>query len=297
MGGGRGRGRVKVRRSPPPEGVTAYKKAPRSALGLQAAAAAGAQRAAAESSGGPCLPRLAAVPPPRTPGRMSEARRRGRGRGRKHREGRKREPEPGEKGRAPRRARTPRFPRRNLPLAQPPRAPRQGVPGRARGRQGDSQAPGGEGGARVPASCASGSPRPAGRQGTAHRSWSVAVRACPRAAASRVDWLQRGASAWGRGAEIKRQGSGSCHCLPVPSRPVLGVLCAELAPTHVPHLQEFCSAIGAGAAAPATSRRLGGVTPGIGSSPRTEPGVRRLSLLWFPGVTSSGPWVLFPARR
>lgn len=148
MGGGRGRGRVKVRRSPPPEGVTAYKKAPRSALGLQAAAAAGAQRAAAESSGGPCLPRLAAVPPPRTPGRMSEARRRGRGRGRKHREGRKREPEPGEKGRAPRRARTPRFPRRNLPLAQPPRAPRQGVPGRARGRQGDSQAPGGGGGGR-----------------------------------------------------------------------------------------------------------------------------------------------------
>nr|XP_048298297.1 pro-neuregulin-2, membrane-bound isoform [Myodes glareolus] len=60
------------------------------ALGLQAA---GAQRQR----------RAEAVPPPGTPGSMSEPRRRGRGRGKKHREGRKRdrEPDPGEKATRP----------------------------------------------------------------------------------------------------------------------------------------------------------------------------------------------------
>ncbi|XP_006156296.2 pro-neuregulin-2, membrane-bound isoform [Tupaia chinensis] len=74
-------------------GVTAYKKG--AALGHWGCRRRGrsAQR------------RAEAVPPPGTPGRMSESRRRGRGRGKKPREGRKRErerePDPGEKATRP----------------------------------------------------------------------------------------------------------------------------------------------------------------------------------------------------
>lgn len=134
-GVGRGRGRVKARRSPPPEGVTAYKKG--AALGTGAAGGGGAAR----------LRRAQAVPASRAShashrshwpgprGRMSESKRRGRGRDPKHREGRKRERKqellPGEEGRAlPRRAQAPRFPGRNLPPAHPPPAPESGT-GRA----------------------------------------------------------------------------------------------------------------------------------------------------------------------
>lgn len=113
-GGWRGRGRVKARRSPPPEGVTAYKKG--AALGHWGCRRRGRSAAQQRRSEG--------VPPPRTRGSMSEPRRRGRGRGKKHREGRKRErePDPGEKGRAPRRAQKPRFAERNLPPAHSPQA-------------------------------------------------------------------------------------------------------------------------------------------------------------------------------
>lgn len=113
-GGWRGRGRVKARLSPPPEGVTAYKKG-------AALRRWGCRRRGRSGSGEP-RPSLR----PGTPGSMSEPRRRGRGRGKKHREGRKRErePDPGEKGRAPRRAQEPRFAGRNLPPAHPPQAPR-----------------------------------------------------------------------------------------------------------------------------------------------------------------------------
>lgn len=100
----------------------------------------------------------------------------------------------------------------------------------------------------------------------------MAVRACPRAAASRRSGRERDATRadppaartpqlvakWGRGDDQKTadrqtrglawpQCSGSCHCLPVLR------VCSGLAATHVPHLHEFCSAIGARAALPATS--------------------------------------------
>ena len=126
---GRGRGRVKARRSPPPEGVTAYKKG--AALGTGAAGSGGAARLrraqAVPASGASHASHRSHRPGPR--GRMSESKRRGRGRDPKHREGRKRERKqellPGEEGRAlPRRAQTPCFPGRNLPPAHPPPAPR-----------------------------------------------------------------------------------------------------------------------------------------------------------------------------
>lgn len=128
-GVGRGRGRVKARLSPPPEGVTAYKKG--AALGTGAAGGGGAARLrraeAVPASRASHASHLSHRPGPR--GRMSESKRRGRGRDPKHREGRKRERKqellPGEEGRAlPRRAQTPSFPGRNLPPAHPPPAPR-----------------------------------------------------------------------------------------------------------------------------------------------------------------------------
>lgn len=155
----------------------------------------------------------------------------------------------------------------------------------------------------------------------------VAVRACPRAAASPRRGRQRGAappgtacrprarSEWqdgARGTDRKRsvdagpglaaERSGSCHCLSC-----LGV-CSGRTPTHVPHLHEFRSAIGARAAAPASS----GAWEGMPCPPGERQGVGSRCFVTFPpeldqapGVCLPlvfrsallGPWILSPGRE
>lgn len=102
-------------------------------------------------------------------------------------------------------------------------------------------------------------------------------------------------------------GGGALRELSLPSLPGL---CSGLAPTHVPHLRDFCSAIGAGAAASATSG-----DPEWMPCPAEEPQrvgsrcfcdryfpqncTRRQAVvpLWSSGVTPLDPWVLSPRRK
>lgn len=76
------------------------------------------------------------------------------------------------------------------------------------------------------------------------------------------------------GPGLTAERSGSCHCLSC-----LGV-CSGRTPTHVPHLHEFCSAIGARAAAPASS----GAWEGMLWPPGEHQGVGSLPFVtYFPG--------------